>query len=186
MIQGVPEGVLGPTPEGEPPKLADGQPLFATQPPVKPKRTRARARAVSPPPPAAPSFDERLAHTKAEAKRLAKEKRTKIPLRIQVSLETHEVLVAIAAKIGAATVQDVAGRSLEVGAEHWAKAIKIRTPEAVQGLTVFERTPAAANTHDYGGPNEQRVRDELAAEAARKNQLAEELHLPGRRRAVAS
>jgi hypothetical protein len=167
--------------------------MMAVEPPVeKPKRQRpSRARVILPPlppPEREPTFDERLEASKKAARQLAKEKRVKIPFRAGLSLELHELLVAIAQKIGGSGVVEVGLRAMEVGAEHWARSIKLRVDENVRPLTTFERTPSAYNTQDYG-VDEQRVRDELAAEAAQRAKehaaQADQLHLTGRRRANA-
>jgi len=155
-------------------------------------RNRSRTRRAATPahqPTHEPTFEERLEQSKREARQLAKEKRTKIPFRAGLSLELHELLVAIARKIGGSGVPEVALRAMEVGAEQWARSIKLRVDENVRPLTTFERTPAAMNTRDYG-VDEQRVRDEIEAEAQRRSSdhvaEAERLSIPGRRRANAS
>jgi len=139
-------------------------------------------------PPETQTFERRLELTKAAARKLAREAKTKLPLRLGVSLELHEALVAIAEKIGASKVPDVAVRAMEIGAQQWASTLKIRA-DGMTPLTVFERTPAAANARDYGGPGEQRIRDEIAEQARQRAeehaQQAEKLHVPGRRRAAA-
>lgn len=152
---------------------------------VPPERRRGRNS-----PPETMTLERRLELTRQAARRLAKQAKTRLPLRLAVSLELHEALVAVAEKIGAAKVPDVAVRAMEIGIASWASSIKVRA-DGLEPLSVFERTPAAGRAHrEYGGVNEQRVRDEIAeqAEETRRHREAEaeRLHIPGRRRAAAS
>src|ERR1700679_459162 len=83
----------------------------------KPKRVRTDPRAPrnargrnSPPETQTP--ERRLELTKAAARKLAREQKIRIPLRLGVSLEMHEGMVAIAEKIGGAKIPDVALRCM--------------------------------------------------------------------------
>ncbi len=171
----------------------DGQKLFVTapaQPAEKPKRARRpRQTTVSPPSndvvkPVELTVEQRLAATKLKARRLAQEQKVRIPLRLAVSLETHEALVAIAEAVGPEKITDVAVHCMELGikqmagpATHTFKTIPLRAPVASDDEARARAAIEAAVQSDAA------LESQIQAE---RDEAASKLHLPGRRRATAS
>lgn len=180
-----------PTPEST--TASDGEKPVAPGRTVKYKdgtRTYKRRRGAHSPP-ETQTVERRLELTKRKARELNKVQSTTIPLRLAVGLEMHESLVAVAEKIGGAKVPNVALRCMELGLEQWARALKLKLEHQAAPLTVFDRQPHVANAHrHYGNGDETRVREELRTEAeeieAQRDEVARDLHLPGRRRAPTS
>lgn len=133
---------------------------------------------------------ERRAAALKRSKEIAAERKARIPVRLGLSLEMFEGLVTIAERIGSAKVASVAVRAMAMGMTQWARELKIAL-EAVpdEPLTPFERIPAVAAPQTYGR-DEVRVREELremaehnAAAERERDGIANQLHLPGRKRA---
>jgi len=157
---------------------------------VTPRRRRKKRTVtiVMPKPPVeAQTVEQRLAATKAKARQLAHEQKIRIPLRLAVSLETHESLVAIAEAVGPEKITDVAVHCMELGIKQMA------------GLEFRPRSKARNHVielNDYGTDDEARARaaiqaavqaDEEAESSiqAERDEAAAKLHLPGRKRAAA-
>src|ERR1700677_1377126 len=161
---------------------------------AKPSRTRRPRTAVPAPAPAPPPVEqtvaERLAATKAKARKLSQEQKIRIPLRLAVSLETHESLVAIAEAVGPEKITDVAVHCMDLGIAQMAGA-QFGKPRSVASTGRGEWKPTAIVNGD-----EARARaaieaavvadTEVEAEIEReRDEAAARLHLPGRKRAVA-
>jgi hypothetical protein len=156
----------------------------------KPKRCR-RPRAVKPPTPAtvAPivaeqTVEQRLAATKAKARKLSQEQKIRIPLRLAVSLETHESLVAIAEAVGPEKITDLAVHCMELGIVQMAGSqFKPRTSVTPLGRPAATNDEARARAAIEAAV----VADtEVEAEIEReRDEAAARLHLPGRKRAAA-
>jgi hypothetical protein len=159
------------------------QPAPKAPPPKKPRVPRAPASAPEPEP-KAQTVEQRLEATKAAARKLAREQKIRLPLRIAVSLETHEALVAIAKAIGPEKITDVAVHCMELGIKQMAGSQFADRP------TPLRRPPVAGN-------DEARARAAIEAAVQQDTELEEqieterdglaaELHLPGRRKRAAT
>lgn len=157
--------------------------------PLKPRRTRGKKRAAAPPPQPPTVVEEqtveqRLAATKSKARKLAHEQKIRIPLRLAVSLETHESLVAIAEAVGPEKITDVAVHCMELGIVQMAGSqFKPRasvTPLGRLAATNDEARARAAIEEAVIADTE--VEKEIERE---RDEAAARLHLPGRKRAAA-
>jgi hypothetical protein len=161
-------------------------------PPKKPRAPRAPAAAPEPEP-KAQTVEQRLAATKAKARQLAHEQGVRIPLRLGVSLEMHESLVAIAEKVGPAKIPDVAIRCMEIGAEQWGRTLKLNAaapiPHTVSSAEWGAKYPPTSNDDEARA----RAAIQAAVQAneevessiqAERDEAAAKLHLPGRKRAA--
>lgn len=175
---------------------SDMLPVAPPSTPEKPKRKR-RKRTVAvvlPKPPVVEqqTVEQRLAATKAKARQLAHEQSVRIPLRLGVSLELHEGLVAIAEAVGPAKIPAVAVRCMEIGVEQWGRQLRVNHVEtqpnihaAMQRDAILgndadrERAQAAI---DAAVAKEAQIERQVEAE---RDEAASKLHLPGRRRAAA-
>lgn len=155
---------------------------------AKKKRTR-RRRAAAPPPQPPPvaeeqTVEQRLAATKAKARRLSQEQKIRIPLRLAVSLETHESLVAIAEAVGPEKITDLAVHCMELGIVQMAGSqFKPRA-----SVTPLGRAPATNDEARARAAIEEAVVHDTEAEREierERDEAAARLHLPGRKRAVA-
>lgn len=155
---------------------------------LKPRRRR-RPRAVAPPPQPPPvaeeqTVEQRLAATKAKARKLSQEQKIRIPLRLAVSLETHESLVAIAEAVGPEKITDLAVHCMELGIVQMAGSqFKPRA-----SVTPLGRAPATNDEARARAAIEEAVVHDTEAEREierERDEAAASLHLPGRKRAVA-
>lgn len=152
-------------------------------PPKKPRVPRAPAAAPEPEP-KAQTVEQRLAATKAKARRLSQEQKIRIPLRLAVSLETHESLVAIAEAVGPEKITDLAVHCMELGIVQMAGSqFKPRA-----SVTPLGRAPATNDEARARAAIEEAVVHDTEAEREierERDEAAARLHLPGRKRAVA-
>ena len=155
---------------------ADGKPRKRRK--LKPEERRPQIRTVA----------ERRAAAIKRAKEMEAERKARIPLRLGISLEMFEGLVAIGERIGGSKLANVATRSMAMGMTQWARELKLHLDAVPDDpLTVFETMPPVAKAYREYGVDEQREREGLrvAAQETEKQRdaLTTQLHVPGRKRA---
>lgn len=129
---------------------------------------------------------KRLAKTKQRARSLAQTQKAKIPVRIGVPVDVHETLVEIAEKSGGQSLAKVAYRCMVDGMQRYARTLRMRVqPLDEHSFGVMDGNPELANAHRSYGTNEATARENLnAAVEKSRDELAAELHIPGRKNAA--
>lgn len=160
---------------------AEGQ--IALIEPPKPRRRRKPTVAVAPKPAVeAPlTVEKRLALTKLKARELAREQKIRIALRLGVSLEMHEALVAIAERSSGAKIPDVAIRCMEIGIGQLLPNSVRAAPTAIRAAGPYADT---ADERERARQAMEAVVSESDEVERARDELAKTLHLPGRRAAT--
>lgn len=130
----------------------------------------------------------RLAAAKSRSAALAQIKKTKLTVHIRVPIDVYEALLEIGEKNGPEPVASVARRCMMDGLRRLGKTHRMNmriTPFEEDSYGVFDRHEELANAQRGYGQNEPRARDNLRSAAEEnRDQLATDLHIPGRKRAV--